>query len=395
VTSSANPAAETVSPSNTLFNPYHFNSHSHKCKQRLHFCYCIPYPLTMSGGASDPTSSGKLHLLSLPREIRNLIYGFLPTPNSCRVHIDQGPRFQMAEPRYSPPGDYPLIRTCKWFRAELCNFYFKAPPTNPVSLTLYSNKEDSTLSMLDYFMNSLTDECKKRLKRLVLVPQWNIRYTKHWREVITSLHDFNERLHKYPRITVIIRFGCIENVFAADWLSATLTMRHMSRFGFGYKNHEHIPPPVQCHQFYMEAQSKEWIWEPISGNVRFSILETMPREWIQARCNIVASEGGTRLLEYAESLWITGECTCKACESDYPGFIPCALETLLKEPSARIRSQPRNTAESSELCAVYTASPPNNTANDALSTQLMSLTAENLRLWNLRQQELDKATGDG
>jgi hypothetical protein len=305
----------------------------------------------MSVGASNPTSSDKRHLLQLPPEIRLIMYGFLPVPNSWRVEIDQGPRFKMSLPRYIPCMDHPLMRTCQTLHRELYDFYSKALPTNPTSLILFSNKEDFALSMLDYFMNSLTDERKKHLKKLVLVPRRNINHERHWRDVITSLLDFNTRLHKYPRITVIVRLYSIEMVSAANWLSATLTMSHMLRFGCG--SSYRFDAPVIYHQFHAEAQLRGWNHPPVDRDVRFSMLEEMPKAWIQARCNVTGTACGTQLLKHAESLWMTGKCTCEVCES---GLVPCALEILLEEPSARIRSQPPDTTELLRFLPVSTAS---------------------------------------
>jgi hypothetical protein len=327
----------------------------------------------MSGGASNSTRSGNSLFLKLPREIRNLIYGFLPTPDSWRVDIHREPPFKLAEPQYSLPPDYPLICTCSTVRAELGEF-FKATPTNPVSLTIHCNTADFSVDIFDHFMNSLTDESKDGLKTLVLVPERKRSYSIHWREVITSLLYFEKRLRKYPRIIVVIRFYCIEKVSAADWLSATLELRHMSKFGCNLRHR--IRAPVAYHQFFVEAQSRGWEHPPVGRDVRFSILGEMPGAWIQARCNVTGSGCGTQLLEHAKSLWITGKCTCKACKS---GLEPCALETLLEEPSARNASRPPDPAGPAGLWALPTASRPNKLATDAPSTKL---TIENLKLWN-------------
>jgi hypothetical protein len=291
-----------------------------------------PIPKTCDDSTPSQTINSGCHLLHLPQELRDVICRYLPIQYYCDIEIHQVEQFKLTEPVYSAAtAHHPLRHTCrdffyKWNVTFPSNKSGCPPPEglapSIIVMTWRCNKSELPLSVFDRLMElclSMDDHIRRKVV-LKLLPDKN--NDRDMRMALNFLHEIDGRVHVRSDIQVIVRFPDIQGTEEKNWLSHTVAIRHLLRFGIHHRNQVYGPPSINC--FLTEAESLAFPQNPLWSPVRFSILNSMPREWLKATC-AQRNKDYTELLPHAEHLWRTGDCSCCKCRMAEA----CELWTLL------------------------------------------------------------------
>lgn len=198
----------------------------------------------------------------------------------------------------------PLKLVCRQIKQETKGIVFRA--NNHVILYGMSFKTPSSHS-LNIYVNQIGVAALSQLRKVVVNGAADAVVTPlSWKEVGGYLQSFKPFCHSHPRITVILRFRCVETVNGMTWLSDSVALKEMIR-GSQAISKPAVGKYWRSPEAYCDIGRAVSNYQSVPVNLKFSLLDAVPESEVQGHAMAYGSAVYVEeVLLNARELWNEG-----------------------------------------------------------------------------------------